>query len=287
MILHELNDKRALPYFMLRAEELGNLEELSIMHGSYAFRICGSSHLSSVSSIELDLDGDDEGYGMVTPLSQPRETEHIGHGSTDYRWTRNTSTRPTTLGKLRYLSLDGPLSALHLLDCPALEDLSVKGSEPRLVSHFHDFLSRCPKLRTLRTCSDFLRRYEKHLAGIASSFKHVSFSSSGGRPDMLFKALSEKHTDTTDADSGAFLVLPELESLELIDFTLPLASFIEFIATRWNTHKRRLKSAKLDTLLLSIITQLQILCDLPPSSLISCARRGGIIHGCGIFAGTF
>ncbi len=81
---------------------------------------------------------------------------------------------------------------------------------------------------------------------VASSPKNLSFTWSfgGGSDDncsafaiSFFKVLLERHANTSNEISGAFLLLPELEGLELIRFALPLATFLELIANRWNAQR--------------------------------------------------
>ncbi len=162
---------------------------------------------------------------------------------------------PITLEKLRYLTLvDCPFSVLRLLNCPALEDFSIQGSNYEFISHFRSFLSRCPPLHTLRvsrvrnntfdvTLRDYLVESSPRNLSFTWSFGAVASHESSTLAATFFGALSEIHTETSN--TGEFRVLPQLESLELISFHLPLASFVELVATRWNAHKGRLKSVKL------------------------------------------
>jgi len=146
-LLYDLDNNNDLPYFMLRVEDLGNLEKLSLGR-THAFRFFGLSHLPSLTSLELDMHHDS---GTIEWLLRSPNIEKLyisAEASDGDDW--DSTRRPTTLAKLRYLKLDAPLSSLQLLDCPALEDLSVRDPEYEHMSHFHNFISRCPPLNTLR-----------------------------------------------------------------------------------------------------------------------------------------
>lgn len=59
--LDRLVDNVVLPYFMLRTEELGMLERLSVDRlGTMVLRVCGTPQLSSLTILELDLDYDSD-----------------------------------------------------------------------------------------------------------------------------------------------------------------------------------------------------------------------------------
>lgn len=160
------------------------------------------------------------------------------------------------LERLCYLKWIAPPLALQCLDCPALEDMTIvrSGFDSDSVTHVHNFLSQSPRLHTLRLLNVVSRlgpdvRIRKYL--VPSSLKHLSlhftvnYTISSESALIPLKILSEKHTDTSNAGSSAFCVLPELESLDLDGFVLSLASVLELIAARWNTKERRLKSMKL------------------------------------------
>ncbi len=156
--------------------------------------------------------------------------------------------------KLRYLKItDCPLSVLQLLNCPALEEFSIQGYNYEFISHFRNFLSQCPPLHTLHVNmvqNMFDATMEEFL--VESSPRHLSFQLAlRCRLPRIF-CTPQPHSSRRSWRSipmhltkGAFRILPELEGLELIGFGLALASFIEFVATRWNAPKRRLKSMKL------------------------------------------
>lgn len=219
----------------------------------WMYRFCGTHSLSSLVSLEIEIAN---GCNATEWLLHSPNLEKLSI-SAMMMWGelhQNTTGFPVTLEKLRYLSLvDCPLSVLKLLSCPALEDFSIQGADYQFFSHFRGFLSRCPPLQTLRV-SQVRNAFDLRMRGylIASSPKKLSFTWSFGAAAFLessavattfFRALSEIHPDAFNA--SAFRVLPKLEDLELISFHLTLASFMELVATRWNAHKRRLKSVKL------------------------------------------
>ncbi len=120
--IDELYEDDALPYFMLRTEELGMLEEINV-EGTFVFRICGTSDLSSLASLELELDYDEDATEWLVRSPSLEKLNISAIVSDGDAW--NTSGCPIKFEKLRYLKLDAaPLSVLQLLDCPALEDLA-------------------------------------------------------------------------------------------------------------------------------------------------------------------
>ncbi len=247
--LNYLNDDIDLPYFMLRVEDLGKLGKLSVGR-THTFRFCGLSLLPSLTSLELYMRHGSDAIEWL--LRSPSiEKLHISAERSDGDdW--DSTRRPATLAKLRYLKLDTSLSSLQLLDCPVLEDLSVREPEYEHMSHFHNFISRCPPLNTLRIQSVwgiFDQGMREYLAvslprNLSCDCGGSGYDSSAAFAISLFKALSEKRGDSSTADSSAFLILPELESLELIDSALSLADVLEFIVDRWNAMERRLKLVK-------------------------------------------
>ncbi len=176
---------------------------------------------------------------------------------------------------------------LQLLNCPALEEFSIQGSDYEFISHFRNFLSRCPPLQTLRvnevrntfdlTMREYLIESSPRNLSFTWSFGAAAYHESSALATTFFGALSEIHTETSKA--GAFRVLPQLESLELISFHLALASFVELVAARWNVHKGRLKSVKLTRCSFQLSPGSDYSATLRPDDLVGCAERGGIIHG--------
>ncbi len=245
---YDLND--ALPHFCLHSEELSMLEEINV-DGTATFRICGTSQLLSLTSLELDLDNgrDTTDWVLRAPNLEKLSITAIILDVNELDTTRC----PITLEKLRYLTLDSPLSALQLLDCPALEELTIKNYEHQSTSLFHNFLSQCPPLRAFRV-QNIYGAFDLTIREslIASSPRNIAFTWMGGSyasslafTTALFKALLETRTHTSNAGSGALCLLPNLQGLELVGFSLALASFRELVATRWNAQERRLRSVKL------------------------------------------
>ncbi len=225
----------------------------------------GSHCLSSLTSLKLYLSNetDVKDWLLLSPNLEKLSVRAIQ--PEDDSW--DAAGCPVKLEKLRYLKLDGPLSALQILS---------------LISETFFF--------DVRSCTHFAfrvvlcRRYESTSLHHRSGMHHSPLTAA--TPNMLFKVLSLKHADTKDAGSDTVRVLPELESLELIRFALPFASFLEFIASRWKVKERRLKRVKLTRCSISI-TRLYLLCRLRPGKFIDHTRCVKIVHGRGASFGNF
>ncbi len=198
------------PYFTLDAEHLGMLEAVSV-EVTWMYRFRGTRPLSSLTFLELILAYDIDVTEWLRRCPNLVKLSIFDIEPKRDSW--NTTGCPFTLRKLRYLKLDGPLSALQLLDCPALEDLSIKASG--ILSHLNNFISRCPPLQTLRVMNiwgAFDSGVREYL--IASSPRNLSLEYSGNGYDFssafaisFFEVLLGKHAARSNAGSGAFLAL--------------------------------------------------------------------------------
>ncbi len=106
-------------------------------------------HLSSLAPVELDLDNDDDAMEWLR-RSPNLEKLNISDTIPNDLLVEYTQVSDYTR-KVTLLKVKRSISAFQLLDCPALEDLTIDGSRYQSISHFHDFVSRCP-LATHASC---------------------------------------------------------------------------------------------------------------------------------------
>lgn len=237
----------AMPYFDLCGEKMSKLVALRLGLGKATRYITtGPSACSSLTS--LHLDGLEFGTELAPWLHRAPNLRELRSDAYNYEKSVLQAIDIITMEKLRILDVEP--GALRFLQCPALENISLRHftASPEGLPHFLAFVLRsAPPLCALHISShimsmDTLPDYLQAIPTLQSLSLKLYRRSSKSFLELLSKRVS---SDEGDGNKPYCWLLPELEHLELVGCLVIPKRFSAFISSRWTSRERKLKSATL------------------------------------------